>query len=108
MTVQDALRELRHEMGLSQESFARKLGTTLRTVSRFERETPPRGKRLVELAVLATEADRLDLRLVFLEALTRQLNLGAVGWGGKYERPTTAAGHRAEGRGTRLAGADVV
>ena len=79
MRVQDALRELRYQMGLSQEKMARYLGVTVVTISRFERRQPPRGKWLLRFTSIAEECGRPDLADAFRGAFAEQFHLEDYG-----------------------------
>lgn len=65
MDVQEAMRELRSQLGISQEKLARQLDLTLKTISRYETVKPPTGKVLTKLHDLAANAGRSDLAKVF-------------------------------------------
>ena len=54
-SVSDAVRKLRKELGESQQQFAYRMKTAIRTVARYETVRPPKGKVLRQLAVMAAE-----------------------------------------------------
>ncbi len=67
MTVQQAIKNLRNEMGgLSQERFAHRLGLTVRTVTRWESaDEGPSPHAFVLFYELSKECGRNDLAAVF-------------------------------------------
>jgi transcriptional regulator with XRE-family HTH domain len=75
MTLQEALRELRQAMNLSQEGLARQLNLSFRTIHRFENELPPKGEWLLMFGKLAVQHDRRDLANVFYNAFGEQFGL---------------------------------
>jgi transcriptional regulator with XRE-family HTH domain len=78
VTVQEALRQLRQTMNLSQEGLARKLDVSFRTIHRFENEQPPKGVWLLMFGKLADQHGRNDLATVFLNAFPEQLGLKGI------------------------------
>lgn len=79
----NAIRELRKALNESQQEFSDRLGVTLRTIARYELESPPRNHRILfKLRQIAIQAERLDLSRIFSNAdrrLTEDLVYGAVG-----------------------------
>ena len=51
--LSQAVRELRAALKLTQQGFAQRLGTAVRTIARWENNQPPHGRALVQLAQLA-------------------------------------------------------
>jgi transcriptional regulator with XRE-family HTH domain len=76
--ARDALRELRRRLGLSQEAFARRFGTTLKTIQRYEGVLPPGVKACIKLAEFARASGQDDLVFVFYR--TAFSALGTEGW----------------------------
>ena len=71
--LSQAVRSLRHELGLSQQEFANRLTIAVRTVARWENNQPPRGRVLVDLAQLADGKGLTRISRQFLNALQREL-----------------------------------
>jgi transcriptional regulator with XRE-family HTH domain len=64
----EAVKNLREHLGFTQERMARELGSTLKTISRYESAAvEPRGKFLDALVTLSTKAERGDLVRVFVQ-----------------------------------------
>jgi transcriptional regulator with XRE-family HTH domain len=76
MSVQEAIKELRARMGLSQEGLARHMNLTLRTIARYENDAPPTGHALKRFRDLASQERHPDIAVVFFDALTREFGLG--------------------------------
>jgi len=74
-SVSDAVRKLRKELGESQQQFAYRMKTAIRTVARYETVRPPKGKVLHQLEVMATENNLLHLADVFRGALEQELGV---------------------------------
>lgn len=72
-TVNEAVRELRLALGESQEAFAQRLNTSVRTVSRYETVRPPRGKLLAQFSQLARKENLNEIADLFDDALAREL-----------------------------------
>lgn len=73
MTGREAIKELRAVMGISQETLARQLNVTVRTIARYEKEGPQVGKLLSKLATLAVEQKRGDLAVAFADTVMTNL-----------------------------------
>jgi len=74
-SVSDAVRKLRKELGESQQQFAYRMQTAIRTVARYETVRPPKGKVLKQLELMATENKLLHLAEVFRRALDQELGV---------------------------------
>lgn len=74
-SVSDAVRKLRKELGESQQQFAYRMKTAIRTIARYETVRPPKGKVLRRLEVLATENNLHHLADVFHGALNQELGM---------------------------------
>jgi transcriptional regulator with XRE-family HTH domain len=71
--VSKAVRELRTALGETQQEFAFRVKTAIRTIARWETVQPPRGDTLKGLAYLAEKSGRLDLATVFDKARVAEL-----------------------------------
>jgi transcriptional regulator with XRE-family HTH domain len=74
-SVSDAVRKLRKELGESQQQFAYRMKTAIRTVARYETVRPPKGKVLRQLEAVATESNLPHLAEVFRGALNQELGM---------------------------------
>ena len=72
LTVSKAVRELRQTLHESQQAFAYRMQTAVRTIARYE-TVRPRGSVLAQLEGIALETGRADLAVVFRQALTQEL-----------------------------------
>jgi len=54
----DAVRKLRTALGESQQAFAYRMKTAIRTIARYEASTPPKGKALAELFWVAADTGK--------------------------------------------------
>ena len=70
-----AVRALRLALKETQEQFARRIHTTLRTVARYEAGAPPNSKVLAQLERLALELEVMDAAITFREALWSDLGI---------------------------------
>jgi len=66
LSLSEAVRALRQALGDTQQSFAHRLGLAISTVVRYELTRPPSGAALLTFANLAEQADREDLKQIFL------------------------------------------
>ena len=74
MDFADAVKQLRAHLNLSQEDLARELGSTLKTVYRYEHGVLPKQGQVVDtLATLATKAERPDLVEIFSERRRKEI-----------------------------------
>jgi transcriptional regulator with XRE-family HTH domain len=71
-----AVRTVREALGMSQQAFATRLGVSIRSISHYEADRPPRGRTLVELQQLAKEAGREKEEQLF--RLASREELGAI------------------------------
>ncbi len=69
MDLDEAVRQLRAHMKLSQQAFATKLGLSIRAIANYEAGRVPTGRSLAQMQVLAGEVGRLDLWNIFRDAL---------------------------------------
>jgi transcriptional regulator with XRE-family HTH domain len=74
-SVSDAVRKLRKELGESQQQFAYRMKTAIRTVARYETVRPPKGKVLRQLATMSAENNLPHLADVFRGALNQELGM---------------------------------
>jgi len=84
--VSAAVFELRRALGETQEQFARRLKTTIRTIARWEGDRPPTGQALARLLAIAAEHNWPHLVKVFqgrLEELVENM-LGRVESAGEF------------------------
>lgn len=77
--VSEAVRSLRVALGESQQAFAYRMKTAIRTIARYETTRPPKGKALSEFYGVANENGNQDLAAVFRNALTAEMGVA-----GKY------------------------
>jgi transcriptional regulator with XRE-family HTH domain len=71
--VSEAVRDLRTALGESQQAFAYRMKTAIRTIARYETVRPPKGKALAEFARVADETGSGRTAKVFREALMAEL-----------------------------------
>lgn len=76
--IRRALIDLRKSIGESQEQFARRLKTTVRTVSRYETTRVPKGIVLSRLQAIATATGNEQCSAIFRNALAKELGLRNV------------------------------
>lgn len=86
--VSEAVRSLRVALGESQQAFAYRMKTAIRTIARYETTRPPKGKALSEFYRVATENGNQDLAAVFRNALTAEMGVA-----GKYTQLGALASH---------------
>src|SRR5262245_61208100 len=68
--VMKVVRELRRRLGNeSQQAFSNRLGTTVRTVARWEKSQPPRGQALAQLIAVAHDNNFPDIAVTLSNAL---------------------------------------
>jgi transcriptional regulator with XRE-family HTH domain len=68
-SVNKIIRELRRHLGDSQQSFANRLGLSIRSVANYEKARRPDVQSLVRLEVAARSAGREDLAAKFAKAV---------------------------------------
>ncbi len=68
-----AVRDLRNALHESQQTFAFRMRTAIRSIARYETNRPPKGKMLAEFARVATETGHDKLAAVFTNALMTDL-----------------------------------
>ena len=71
--VQNATKELRTRLGLSQTEFGRKIGRTLNTVVKYENQIRAKAEALVPYGILALDSGFYDLAEVFRSAVLDDL-----------------------------------
>ena len=71
--VSEAVRDLRTALGESQQAFAYRMKTAIRTIARYETVRPPKGNALAEFARVAEETGNEKAAKVFREALMSEL-----------------------------------
>lgn len=96
--VSEAVRELRVALGESQQTFAYRMKTAIRTIARYETIRPPKGKALSEFFRLATETGNQELATVFSDALTAD-----IGVAGGFTQLGALASHTIPGIHANLA-----
>ena len=74
-----AIRELRSSLQMTQQDFAYKFPTAIRTIARWENDQPPRGDALVRLAQMAEAQGLPNLASKFVRALQLQMAHQNVG-----------------------------
>jgi transcriptional regulator with XRE-family HTH domain len=74
-TVSDAVRELRVSLGESQQAFAYRMKSAIRSVARWESVRPPKAKTLAQLERIASENGQPQLAKRFQEALVQELQV---------------------------------
>ncbi len=75
--IHAAVKELRRHLGESQQAFAHRMGTAIRTIARWEKGRTPEARALMALAQVATKAMRRDLMMKFCQALLQKLGIPA-------------------------------
>jgi len=75
MNLSEAVKELRHQLGESQQAFSNRLGLSMAAIVKYEAGRAPTGKALAQLAHVAAEAGRHDLAYLFAAALIKELGL---------------------------------
>lgn len=73
--VAEAVRGLRTALGESQQAFAYRMKTAVRTIARYETVRPPKGKALAELMQVAMETGNDELANIFRKALTEEIGV---------------------------------
>src|SRR5271157_330230 len=96
--VSEAVRELRVALGESQQAFAYRMKTAIRTIARYETIRPPKGKALSEFLRVATETGNQELSKVFSDALTAE-----IGVAGTFTQLGALASHTIPGMHADLA-----
>jgi transcriptional regulator with XRE-family HTH domain len=81
-----ALIDLRRCLGETQEHFAHRLGTTVRSISRYESSRVPTGKILSQLELIARTAGHDEYADLFRSALVKELGYGSVSGAAKERR----------------------
>lgn len=71
--VSQAVRDLRTALGESQQAFAYRMKSAIRTVARYETVRPPKGRALAELQQVATDTGHHKLATIFKDALIAEL-----------------------------------
>jgi transcriptional regulator with XRE-family HTH domain len=74
MSLHQAVRKLRLATGESQQSFAQRLGLSLRAIANYEKDRVPNGPALYRLAKLARQVGQPDLAQVFSSALSEEFH----------------------------------
>ena len=67
--VSVAVRALRTALGESQQAFAYRMKTAIRTIARYETARPPKGLILIAFLNVAVAAGEHDLAKIFRKAL---------------------------------------
>ena len=74
VTVHEAIRELRHEMGLSQQAFATTLGLSISAVQKYEKDRVPAPRVLGRLGRFAQKNDLYVLAETLRASIAEMLN----------------------------------
>jgi transcriptional regulator with XRE-family HTH domain len=74
MNLNRAVQELRRAAGESQQSFAQRLGLSMRAIANYEKDRVPNGPALFRLAKLARQIGRTDLSQIFSSALSQEFH----------------------------------
>jgi transcriptional regulator with XRE-family HTH domain len=74
--IYEAVKELRHALGLSQQAFATQLGLSIRAVVNYEKDRAPTARALAQLEKLASDNDHSELARIFRDALGSELGFG--------------------------------
>jgi len=74
MNLNRAVQELRRVAGESQQSFAQRLGLSMRAIANYEKDRVPNGPALFRLAKLARQIGRADLSQIFSSALSEEFH----------------------------------
>jgi len=90
--LSEAVRKLRLALGESQQAFAYRMKTAIRTIARYETTTPPKGKALAELFWVATDTGNTELANVFRSSL-----VGEIGIVGNFTQLGALASHTVPG-----------
>lgn len=77
--AQRAVRDLRKALGESQQAFAYRMKTAVRTIARWETVQSPPVLALGQLVTIAKEAGQKEIAQVFAEALARELGYDSPG-----------------------------
>jgi transcriptional regulator with XRE-family HTH domain len=86
----EAVRDLRSALGETQQTFASRMKTAIRTVARWETTRPPSGASLAQLERLAATKGLEDLTAVFRAALADELgNWETSSYTSVYSEPRT-------------------
>jgi transcriptional regulator with XRE-family HTH domain len=75
--VSQAVRDLRHAYEESQQAFAYRTKSAIRTIARYETVRPPRGAELGQFLELAIAKGRSDLAEIFGKAMADEFNMKA-------------------------------
>lgn len=73
--VAEAVRQLRTALGESQQAFAYRMKTAIRTIARYETVRPPKGKALAEFFRVAMETGNEEPAILFRNALTAEIGV---------------------------------
>lgn len=71
--LSEAVRELREKLGESQQAFAYRMQTAVRTIARYETTRPPKGAALADLSRVADETGHPKLANLFRDSLVGDL-----------------------------------
>jgi transcriptional regulator with XRE-family HTH domain len=74
VTINQAVRDLRKRLDLSQQAFATRLGLSISAIQNYEKERKPDARALYALMMHAQRSGRPDLENVFRTELGRELN----------------------------------
>ena len=76
--VSDDIKKFRLALGATQESLARRMNLTVRTIARYEADQPPKGKALRRLIDLADQTGHDEFVRIFVRHLEEEFGLMAV------------------------------
>src|SRR5665213_20412 len=74
MNLNQAVRKLRLTTGDTQQSFAQRLGLSMRAIANYEKDRVPNGPALYRLAKLARQVDQPHLAQIFSSALSEEFH----------------------------------
>lgn len=73
-----AVRQLRENLGLSQQAFATKLNLSISAIANYERDRRPTGKALLELQNLSNANRLYDLAALFRDAFSKEVGYSVM------------------------------
>lgn len=91
--AQKAVRELRQALGESQQAFAYRMKTAVRTIARWETVQRPSLVALGQLIQVAQGSGRKDLAQVFLQAVFREIPPPVNSISYRYQREDDGSHH---------------
>jgi transcriptional regulator with XRE-family HTH domain len=77
VTIHEAVRSLRKDLGKTQQVFATELGMSISSLVNYERDRIPEPKQLCRFFWAARDAGREDLAQIFKKAILKSLGMSA-------------------------------